>query len=256
MLPINTQRLNEKLIRSYQAPWYDLCYRKVLAGKEGEISCPFSVGVSKEYVSSEKTVMIFGQEANSLTCDYEKWNLENMQAWAVAYLERQLGIETDYKIDGKRLKYNGSPFWDFFRAMKKSGYFPCWNDLDKVKRYKAGNEYRLKLDEEGYGQRKILNAKVKRAKSLLQNEIELLKPDIVVFAIGPRNPYFSTLGYAFDLDEAVLSPHCPTPEKPCREISKILGLDMPAYWTYHPNYLSRKGIFGKVLNEITEQAQT
>ena len=256
MLHINAQRLNEVKLLFLQGEWQRLCYKKVAVDGKDKISCPFSVGVAEDYVQSEKTVMIVGQEANSLTCDYDKWNLENMQKWAIAYLKKQLGIETDYTIDGKRLRYNHSPFWEFFRTFKNNGYFPCWNDLDRVKRYVGNNEYRLTLDEQGYAQRKILNEKFRNNKSLLQNEIDLLMPSVVVFAVGPKNPYFRTLGYAFDVDEKILNLHYPTPENPCREVSKILGLDMPAYWTYHPNYLCRKGLLRHVIEEIIPISKT
>ena len=79
MLPINTQRLNEMKLGWAQARWKAQCYDRILKGNEGTISCPFSLGVSVEYTQSEKTVMLIGQEANGLTCDYKKWDLPQMQ---------------------------------------------------------------------------------------------------------------------------------------------------------------------------------
>ena len=124
--------------------------------------------------------------------------------------------------------------------------------MEKVIRYEGEKQYRLRCDAQGYEQRRILNEKISPYNmSLLQIEIDILKPDIVIFAVGPNNPYFRALHYAFDLNEGTLNDYFPTAENPCKEISQILGLDMPAYWTYHPNFLSRNGLFKRVIEEIT-----
>ena len=257
MLHINAQRFNGQELGGAQAKWKVQCYDKVLKGNEGVISCPFSLGVSVGYTQSEKTVMLVGQEARGLTCKYQKWGLLQMQEWVIAYTERQLGIG-----EHKEIAFNGSPFWRFARALNEKGYFPCWNNLEKITQYNGDTEQRLKRDAQGYEQRRVLNEKVAPYnQSLLQREIELTKPDIVVFVIGPKDPYWSSLAYAFDIDKYIIADHRPTPDRPCVDITHCLTLhpndphgweDMPRmYWTYHPQFLSRNGLLKRVIEEIT-----
>lgn len=273
MLSINAQRFNEQKLGRAQAKWKAQCYEKVLEGNEGIISCPFRFGVPVDFIESKKTVMLVGQEARGLTCDYEtwdslskqesidddgeivstcdyaKWSIPRMQKWVIEYTERQLGIG-----EHKEIAFNGSPFWRFARALKANGYFPCWNNLEKITQYNGATEHRLKCDDEGYAWRRILNEKVSPFdQSLLQREIELTKPDIVVFVIGPKDPYWSSLAYAFDIDKYIIADHRPTPDMPCVDITNCLGLNMPrTYWTFHPQFLSRNGLFKRVIEEITQ----
>lgn len=258
MLPINAQKINEQKLGDAQAKWKVQCYNRVLGGNEGVISCPFLFGIPAGYTESEKTVMLVGQETRNLTCDYEKWSIPSMQTRVIEYTERQLAIGGQ-----KDIAYNSSPFWEFARALKEKGYFPCWNNLEKVTQYDGDAEHRLKRDDEGYQWRRILNGQVSPYdQSLLQREIELAKPDIVVFAIGSKDPYWSSLAYAFDIDKYIITDHRPTFDRPCVDITRCLSLhpnephgweDMPrTYWTYHPQFLSRSGLFKRVIEKITK----
>ena len=256
--------MNEKLLE-VQKKWEEQCY-KVLKKEyddneeeKGKLSCAFSFGVSDRYIQSDKRIMIVGQEANGHTFDDKKWCLKNWQDWAVEYLNFQVYKEPakKYEIDP-----NYSPFWQFFRAFwdKADGYDVCWNNLDKVRRYTLSDEgkwleRKLPYDENNT-ERKILNRKIFDGKSLLQKEIEIVNPDCVIFAIGKKNPYYHTLcdaffhqGNAYDM----LLKNYPTLGSPVVEISKKLGLEMPAFYTYHPNFLRIKGKFDEVVNKIKEE---
>ena len=76
--------------------------------------------------------------------------------------------------------------------------------------------------------------------SILQREINLLKPKVIVFAIGPREKYRKSLASAFSIDASLLYAHRPTRKSCANKISDVLGLkETIVLWTYHPNYLSR-----------------
>lgn len=257
---MNEKNAINKSLLEKQRKWEEECYKPLKEvyenneAKLGKISCAFSFGVSDHYVNANKKVMIIGQEANGHTFDYKKWGLNSWQTWAISYLERQV-----YKEHTDDLGYNRSPFWRFFRKFEKSGYAPCWNNLDKVRRYicvdeKDWVESKLSYDEQN-SDREKLNAKIFDGKSLLQKEIEIASPDIIVFIVGPNNPYYHALGLAFfdgdRVDSKLEEVYPKHSEKDCcQEFSKMLGLNVPTYWTYHPNFLSRNGLFNKVVGKI------
>lgn len=168
-----------------------------------EISCPFCMGLTEEYIESGKTkIMIIGQAARALGYWSKHWkdksadvdNLYNdaddskdgyyppkrMQKWANEYLTIQLSGHGTQKIN-----YNRSAFWAFFRQLKKRNDASlCWDDIDKVHFICSSDnksEKALKYKDEVYLSAKYGDDKL----SLLQREIEIANPDAVIFAIGP-----------------------------------------------------------------------
>ena len=241
--------LNEQLLE-VQSVWEEECYiplkeeYKQNEEKLGKLSCAFGFGVSDDYLNAPKRVMIVGQEANDHSLKYVKWNLKNWQKWAVAYLEYQLDINKENEYD---IQSNYSPFWQFIKRFKEAGYGVCWNNLDKVRRYEylletGWKEKKLQYDKEN-SKRALLNKRIfdGNGKSLLQKEIEIAKPDTVVFAVGPRNPYYHTLCLALlgenSYDKLLKS--YPDKSNYCVDITDKLNLGIPAYYTYHPNFLNR-----------------
>lgn len=248
--------LNDNLLKA-QSEWAKKCYNQLKEefdkdnyGKE-RLSRAFSFGVTDHYVNADKKIMVVGQEARGHD---EHGELENWQKWAISYLDRQVYKEKNGNY------YNGSPFWRFFRTLEKEGFAPCWNNIDKVRKYVCSDgikwsEHKLSFDDK-INCREILNAKIFDGKSLLQKEIELATPNAVVFIIGPNNPYYHALGLAFfdgeevDKKLADVYPKCNEADC-CREISSLLGLNIPAYYTYHPNFLNRNKLFNKVIEKVT-----
>lgn len=251
--------INQKLLKTQQ-DWQTKSYNDVLKGNEGSISCAFSCGVSNKYLESDKKIMIVGQEAIGLTCKYDVWDLPNMQEWYIKYFERQLRICKHGDIS-----WNRSAFWQFMRKLNDEGYFPCWNNIEKVIRYKYGvafDNHKFEKTDNGAEQevfhvyeneREALNRPCLDGKTLLQKEIEIAQPDIVVFVVGPHNPYYNAMELAFNLDENQLKDYYPTNERYITEVSDVLGLNIPTYWTYHPQFLSRKKYFDDVIKFIIKK---
>lgn len=269
--------LNGKLLEA-QKEWEEKCY-KVLKEEydkdesRGRLSCAFSFGLSYNYVSSKKKVMVVGQEANGHTFDYDTWGLANWQKWAIDYLDFQINKDDDEKRKSMNFRTNNSPFWKFMRGLKKNeeqkedeGYGICWNNLDKVRRYilfdeKEWTEDYLPYDKKKNRERAILDEKIFEGKSLLQKEIEIVEPNFVIFAVGPRNPYYHTLCNAFfdgeDAYKKLLDSYPNyTENEGIVEISEKLGLEMPAYYIYHPSFFQRKGALKAVIAKLKNEMET
>ena len=125
--------------------------------------------------------------------------------------------------------------------LHQEGFELCWNNVDKLHRYKD-KESTTTTETLTVEYEKQLSAQYGAdCKSLLQREIEIVKPDAVVFLTGPN--YRVTMCTAFGMPDNALDADRPTKTNICSEISKILNLDMPVFWTYHPGYLSRNSGF-------------
>ncbi len=227
---MNSKELNNNLLQ-VQDEWERALLVPFLEkfSKE-EVSRPFCFGVSDKTLSAKHKIMIIGQQThrwNSYQSDIE-WSLNSIQSWGVEFLERQIwGLHSD------ELEFLPSPFWNFFRKIEEEGWGPCWNNLDKVQRVKAV----VGTDELTLEQEKLLNrAFTNDGKTLLQKEIELSKPDRVVFIVGPR--YIDSLSVSLCLPMDELTEYRPTKSTVCTDISAVAGLDIPVFWTYHPNYLN------------------
>ena len=262
---------NQALLEA-QKTWERECYQRLKAEYEqdekrkGKLSCAFGFGLSGHYLSGKKKVMVVGQEANGHTFEYDEWGLENWQKWAVGYLDFQLRGEPSEEY---RFSKNNSPFWQFLRKLQAEGMEPCWNNLDKVRRYirlegKEWAERKLPYrnpGEQANRERTLLNERIfdGKSKSLLQKEIEIAEPDLVIFAVGPHDPYYHTLCDAFlgqgAYEELNDPKYYPTAGNVAVEISQKIGLNIPAYYTYHPNYLQMKGKLGDVVKILARDLQ-
>ena len=84
---------------------------------------------------------------------------------------------------------------------------------------------------------------------LLEREIAILAPDVVVFFTGPS--YNGLLAATFP--EAMLEAGSLSRAKP---VSRVIHPALPAktFRTYHPNYLQRAGLHRSVLGHIVSKA--
>lgn len=253
-----------------------------------KISCPFCMGLTDEYINSHnKKIMIVGQVARKLgswskqwqgrtTDDLFKdidtkedyWPAKRMQNWANDYLECQLKNSTSEK-------YNSSAFWDFFRDLKSCGNISlCWNDLDKVNFVENdGKEKNLTYKDET-----VLSSKYEydgESLSLLQREIKIAKPDIIIFAIGP---YYSlsldvALGVSdykynhmsnIELSKKSLKVSKLFKDYPSKNrcvvqnndlkvsVNNLLGRETVVLWTYHPTALRRLKLYSQAIKDIAK----
>ena len=204
-------------------------------------SSMFRMGFPEEYIDSKKPLLMYvGQEC--LRCGEEK-----TQVWVREYQNVQRTknrITTDWFDFGT----NNSPFWNFYRQLSALGYNSLWNNLDK---FHPANAQRLSWEEgikfnSSYGDDKL---------SILQREIELLKPKVIVFVVG-NGKYTASLASAFSLSEEELKQYEPNSQEYVSEISDVLGLENTiALWTYHPAFLQRSGKYREALSIIENTIQ-
>lgn len=241
-----------KELNKYQNEWFKGIFEPFIKeNPNANISYPFFTGVSEQYVDSDKRIMIIGQETNSWNIYKADWTIEDSRQWTIDYLCYQLKYYTDTEHKEKFGRRNSSPFWSFFKTFSNEGIVPCWNNVDKAQRNIGGKTVSLTEEIEI-----ALNKKLPHTnKTLLQKEIEILKPNAIVFITGPS--YIVTMEKALDLKENILSEYRPTQGNGCIDISNIVNLEIPTFWTYHPRYiasskntLSRDKIVEKIKESI------
>lgn len=84
---------------------------------------------------------------------------------------------------------------------------------------------------------------------ILQQEVSITKPDVLIFTTGPRPQYMA------ELEKNGFSP---TRRKPLVTVDGYCyaeiweGLCKPAIWCDHPSYLNRQGVFNTVVDAISK----
>lgn len=200
--------------------------------------------VAKDEISNieSKTIMIIGQNAMHKT-KFKNDNLIYQEMSSKCYLEKQLNnVGNDHA-------YNSSPFWNFTRSFKHEGYNIIWNNIDKINRIKNVEPEDASYEDASYEDELQMNSSYGiKNMSLLQREIEYYNPEILLFVTGPD--YSQSMSAALQLDKKVLNDIKPTREKHLVDISLVLDLDILAYWTYHPRYLSLIKLFDETIDTI------
>lgn len=231
-----SRQINQELLEK-QILWSKEVAAKVLEKSNDQLlSQIFSFGVSEEYFKSDKDnrIMLVGQEAHCFG-KYDKAELpdgilSSNQEWAIGYMGFQLQQDGWKKDIGKYAK-NHSPFWEFFRGLKKRGYVPAWNNIDKLHGYnrETGDWERLARDD-----RCALNNGDIDGKTLFWHEVNIARPQKIVFLTGPN--YQASMQAALGKD---LSGYAPSTKSLCNRIAACDDLEIEVYWTYHPAYLQR-----------------
>lgn len=226
---------NKQLLK-LQEQWDDKSVKPYAREYPKSISRPFAYGVPEEYIKADCKLMVIGQEAAGFSAydDPEAWELARTQQWVIDYSRLQLwNIRSGDAIDDRR---KSSPFWNFMKNLNKFGIVPSWNNIDKIyqkKTYKT-NEKVIRLTDD---QRRKFNKAACDGKTLLQREIEISKPDGIVFVTGPD--YQVSMETALGLPEGSLTSKIPEENAHLKDISGEADLGIPCLWTYHPAYLCR-----------------
>ncbi len=201
-----------------------------------EYSAMFRMGYPIEYIDSEKPLLMYvGQE-----CLHG--NEEKTQEWIREYQNVQ---RTKKRLTNDRFDFgtNSSPFWNFYRRLSEMGFNVLWNNLDKfhpVNKQRLFREDGVKFNA-SYGEEKL---------SILQREIKLLAPKVIVLAIG-KGKYTASLASAFSINEEELKKYEPSKDNCFSEISSVLNLDnITVFWTYHPAFLQRSGKYRETILTI------
>lgn len=148
------------------------------------------------------------------------------------------------------LLYAKVRFWDLIRNVcEKSGREPniVWTELDKIHYFyvEKNNKRCVKLWSED---EKELNEIVDDTnRTMLEHEIEIIKPDLVVFLTGPS--------YAQSMKDAL---HKYDLKKPNSDVfvREFSVLNTACLWTYHPNYLNRANLWDRVIDSIADKIRS
>ena len=190
------------------------------------LSGPLLVSSSEEFynnISNNKSIMYIGQETNG-------WLNE--------------GNVSDFESLYQNFLYNNNynrEFWKFIRLV-----------IEK--------RYDLKLDNILWANALICGRKDELGTPIVTDKLESIskdylvklynhfKPEMVVIASGPNNPYYEIIKEFLKSIDSCISGYYPTLNE------SIIGDESKnIYYTYHPNYLNRKHILTKnssYLNEI------
>lgn len=185
---------------------------------ESRISNPYLLSASKEYYVAERRVMIFGQETYTWGGEFGNEGVFNPDA-SVTELMNLYDLFAYTASD----TYN-SPFWNYCKSLKSAA------DGRRIA-FIYNNLMKLGLvGQAGY------NPDISPKFNPLLAEIEILKPDILIFLSGPKYDFRIRTQLDNFLEEQVL------PQYKTQEFAKLRFSDTifpDAYRTYHPGYLCR-----------------
>jgi hypothetical protein len=228
--------MNRELQKIYREKWdvFSEKLNEVLSDNSKELkpTNPLLLFVDEEnYLKSDLKVMIFGQETNDWENDFQN------------DINVSLNIYNDFYNSKNCFSYGGQ-FWNGFNRFNSllKGKFAnkrieiIWNNVIKVgnsgrdKNYPP--EYIYKIEKEYF--------------NVINDEINVLKPDIILFVSGPN--YDKVIKNSLiDANFEALSD-----KFSARQIAKIeFKNHNNIFRTYHPNYLWRNNI-DSYFNEIIE----
>ena len=236
------------------------------------ISEPFFFGIPEYEDKDKPLIMVVGQETD-LYGNIEniidknggviEENIIKSQSW-VTEVTRHLN-NTNYQPkwksytttnDEDEIYLKKHSFFLFLIALSKK-YNVCWNNLDKI-HYTAEidvvdyNNGKLKKKEKAVtlyvkDEKTLFGQQIDNGKTLLESEIDIVKPDMVLFVTGPN--YKESMEY--QMGELFN-------KKPNGEENLIVEAkagDIKYYWTYHPMYLSRIKRTDKVIESLNNLLQ-
>ncbi len=224
-----------KQLNYYQKIWLEKIFEPYVsenANANANISYPFFTGVSDKYMSAKNRIMIVGQETRGWSVYKPDWPIVDSQKWAIDYLDYQLHYSNEFDFKLKFGKRNCSQFWNFFRAFSNSGIVPCWNNIDKAQRDINGKTMSLTINMEMELNRNLPNTN----KTLFQKEVEIIKPDVIVFITGPY--YHATMECALNIEKGSLQELNLSYATGCLDITSVSRLGIPSFWTYHPRHIT------------------
>ena len=205
-------------------------------------SRPFLIDVNDEYINSDKKVMIIGQETYTWYGLYKDFLNEDNGVKSTQDIYRNFMLQN-------KANYN-SPFWNFFNKLEENSNASfIWNNVYKLETIeyledpnKLGQKVGFSLLSKNKEYKHLIEKVRIFQKDILIKEIEILKPDIVIFLTG--HPYdslfmdkqFSNIqNFYQNIEEAILL------KIDKWKFGRFENEHLPykTYRTYHPNYLNR-----------------
>ena len=218
--------MSDALYELYSSRWDD--FREKIQSK-AESAMPFLIVPTNAYCMSEKRIMIVGQETDSWAGEVYDFPEEQNPCNVLKVYDRFVN----------RGGYN-SPYWDFIRAIKDASPPNINFVVNNV--VKIGKKSDVGCDD-------FINDLTLEHMNLLPQELEILKPDMILFLTGPNYDHRieAVFGkFKTEKAEANLS---------AREFAKLQFCENempPSYRCYHPAYLRRSKNFDRYLEIIND----
>lgn len=173
--------INKELEKLYNKHWASL-----VENANGKKSAhPLLIKVNNEYQDADIKVMIIGQETDGWNGSFEE-KKKSIHALMDDYYNYFYNIATTDSLKKRLTKKHKRPFWNkknfkyFQEKLQKE--FPekkisfIWNNVSKIGKLDSGKQTdTIKQFEEEY------------FKDVFQQEIEILKPNVMIFTIGNRH---------------------------------------------------------------------
>ena len=191
-----------------------------------------------KYKNADLRIMIFGQETNRWETEVSKMEIPTEES--CKYIGETVDEFMKAHIKHRSKADLKTPFWIAFKKLNElTSEINCeviWNNI-----YKIGN--REKNKNRPHEQiRKLENEYF----DVIHDEISILQPDVLLFLTGPS--YEARVNKKFGIDAYQSISNI---EK--RKLAKIsISNGIPAYRTYHPGHLNRKGFLKEYLKLIIE----
>lgn len=227
---MNTQQINDRLTDLYLSSLTGLKQFYSQADKLGQddYTNPLLLKCTDEYVNAQKKLLFIGQETNQWYNDYGQ---------KVKTAEKIATMQENYWYFVLDQSYN-TLFWRFIWDVDQKvnagacGYL--WNNVIKIGRASGLGtpDYRLVQLEEQYF-------------NILKKEIEILKPDAVIFLSGPDyDGYIKNRLGSFTIKESFGK---------CFDRLQIPDLPEDTFRLYHPGYLNRAKLFSEYAEKLSKK---
>lgn len=241
----DTVNFNKLLEELYLSKWESLSDKLISFNeeepddKENLATHPLLLKVNPQYEDTNLKIMFFGQETN-------QWGGE-LNDGIFSYdadMEFLLSLYEDFFLNQGYEQY-GKPFWNFIRRIRsvdsisETGY--VWNNVLKIGKCEAGTP-----------QQGLINHTLNYF-NVIPDEINILKPDVLLFFTGPRYDKY-------------IEKHIGTykiypingfkPNELCRLEFSFAPTKL-ALRTYHPGFLQRLGkkrlddVFNTIIERLT-----
>jgi len=220
--------------------------RRRVKNKKEHPAYPLLLNINEEnYHNADLRIMVFGQETNSWEHKVHSdipinQSIDFVEQTVLTFMDHYSRFLND-KVNKKSKK---SPFWNAHNKICKSlgdrNVEIVWNNI-----YKIGNE--LKNHNRPHSNiRQMENENF----DVISNEIEILKPDVLIFFTGPD--YDARVNKKFQINRTIEV----SSTIPVRELAKFsLENKILSYRTYHPRYLQQKhkmDYLKFIINELKE----
>lgn len=166
-------KLNDQLAELYSKNWSEL---EMKAKSTANITHPLLIKVNEEkYLESDIKVMIFGQETDGWHGEFPREeNPSTVERLMSAYESYYYGVKNKSKRpfwNNRNFKYFENKITKHFKEKNKNVAF-LWNNISKIGKTSRGR---------ATGNIRELELKYLK---VIEDEIEILKPDIVIFSTG------------------------------------------------------------------------